>query len=105
MKKIWFWMFVFIFSGQMGWALLPPLYHTLSEYKALLEDKQLTEKLSSGEAILLIERADKSFTVTTNKHKLVVDILFDKPETIGPAKFHFIFHDPEPYRVWNPEEY
>jgi hypothetical protein len=105
MRKIWLWLLVFIFSGQAGWALLPPLYHTLSEFKALLEDKQLTEKLTSGEAIISIELTDKSFTVMTNQHKLVVDIVFDKSETIGPAKFHLVFHDPEPYRVWSPEAY
>lgn len=79
-------------------AALPPLYATLSEYKSLLRNPELAEKIGSGEPIQEIKRTDNGFLVTTNKHNLNVDIVYEPQDNPGPAKFHFIFHDAEPLR-------
>jgi hypothetical protein len=77
-------------------ALLPPLYHTLAEFKAVVEDKTLIEKLESGEAIISITRLeDGNFEVITTKHKIILDVVFEKTDLIGPGKFHLVVHDPE----------
>lgn len=79
-------------------ALLPPLYQSMEEFKALSQDKRLTEKLESGESIVSIARFDKKYTVFTNRHKIIVDVVYDKTNVKGPAKFHFVFHDPQPLK-------
>lgn len=76
-------------------SLLPPLYHTLNEFKAIVEAPELTTQLQSGEAIISIAREDnRTFVVLTNKHKLIVDVVEEPTKLIGPAKFHLVFHDP-----------
>jgi hypothetical protein len=77
-------------------ALLPPLFQSMEEFKALSLDKRLTEKLESGESVVSITRFDKKYTVITNRHKINVDVIYDKTNNNGPAKFHFVFHDPQP---------
>lgn len=78
-------------------ALLPPLYHTLAEFKAIVDDKMLLDKLESGEAIVSITRLDDgNFEVLTTKNKLSIEVVFDKTKLIGPGKFHLVIQDPQP---------
>ncbi len=92
---------IYFLAGAMTYlaplsSLLPPLYHTLAEFKSIVEAPELTKILQSGEAILSITREDNTtFVVLTNKHKLVVDIVYEPTQMIGPAKYHLKFHDPE----------
>lgn len=83
-----------LFFSAETFAALPPLYQTLNEYKTLLTSKELTEKLNSADAIVDIKRDQAGFTITTNKHILKVDVVYEKTEMIGPAHFHFNFQDP-----------
>ncbi len=81
-------------------AILPPLYGSKAEFKALIEDSRLTEKFQSGEAIVSISRAGKSFTVVTTRNKMLVDVVphiaqRERPWA-GPAEFHLEFHEPRP---------
>ena len=76
-------------------AALPPLFQSRAEFKALIEDKHLTEKLKSGEAIVSITRSEKSFTVVTTRAEMQVDVVYDKSDKKGPLKFHLVFHDPQ----------
>lgn len=97
MKKICFGLSAFLVLIQVHvQAILPPLYHTLSEFKALINDKQLTDKLQSGEAILSITLSESSFRVQTNQHNMIVDIVYEQTDRIGPAQFHLVFHEPTP---------
>lgn len=95
MKK---WLFFLIMSCQASvFAVLPPLYTTLDEFKALIESKELTEKLESGESIMAIRRNRKDgFSVITNKHVLFVDVetIPDRSGKVGPKKFVLKFHEP-----------
>ncbi len=95
MKKIV--LSVILFTAFSGFceALLPPFYTTVAEYKALLEDKQLEEKLGSGQAIMAIKRMDNGFLVYTPKYTMRVDIVYEPTQMMGPGKFHLVFHDPE----------
>ena len=77
-------------------AALPPLYESLSEYKSLLGDEELSNKLGSAEGIQDVKRTEKGFRITTKKYNLDVDIVFEPQSHPGPAKFHFVFHDPVP---------
>jgi hypothetical protein len=81
-----------------GEAILPPLYHTLAEFKAVVEAPELTQSLQSGDAILSITRNENTqFVVLSNKHKIIVDVVYEHTDKIGPAKFHLVFHTPERY--------
>jgi hypothetical protein len=74
-------------------AALPPFYQSLNEYRALLNSPELAKKLGSVESIQEIQRTDSGFIITTTKHTMDVDIIFDPQNHPGPAQFHFFFHD------------
>jgi len=78
-------------------ALLPPFYESVKEYKALLDSPELSNYISAGEAIEVIERKQNVFFIRANKKNLKVDIVYDPQNHPGPAKFHFVFHPPEEF--------
>lgn len=98
MKKLTCVLFTFlaVFQISSAWSVLPPLYTTLDQFKAVVNDEQLPKKLDSGEAILAIVRIQDGFKIVTNKHRLIVDVVPEKTDKIGPMKFHLVFHDPVP---------
>lgn len=77
-------------------AILPPLYQTASEIKSILENQQLGETLQSGESIIKIEKIDQGYELTTNKHHLKVDIIYEPSIRPGPAQFKLQFGTPIP---------
>ncbi len=82
-------------------ALLPPFFQSLKEYKALLNTPELSAALGSADIIHDIQRDDKGFLITTSKHTLRVDVVYDprgqdEPKGfVGPALFHLEFHAAE----------
>lgn len=74
-------------------ALLPPYYQSVAEIKMILEDKTLADKLGSGEQIILIKKIREGYLVLTTRQKVKVDVVFEKQEMPGPAKFHLVVHD------------
>lgn len=76
---------------MLSFGLLPPLYETLAEFKALINDERLPQALQSGEAITGIQKEDDTFTVTTNKSTLRVKVIHDPTKLMGPGKFHLEF--------------
>jgi hypothetical protein len=77
-----------LFSSSLSEALLPPLYQSIDEYKALLKNQKLIDKLDSGDAIVDIKRDPQGFTVTTLKKIIQLELIFDPVAHPGPAKFH-----------------
>lgn len=77
-----------------GYAVLPPLYESVKEFKALLNDPRLTENLTSGEPILAIEKEYTDFTVTTNEHTMKVKVVYEEMARPGPNEFHLEFSTP-----------
>lgn len=75
---------------------LPPLYQTSSEIKAILEDKQLGQKLESGEVITKIKKNEQGYVITTNQHRLQIYVSYEPPQRPGPAHFKLSFGDPSP---------
>lgn len=96
MKRISLLIVTFLLVAQfsIASAVLPPLFTNRDEFKTLINDKQFTSKLDSGDAIVAIYRTKTGFTVLTNKHKMFVDVVADKSAKAGPAQFHLVFHDP-----------
>ena len=73
-------------------ALLPPLYESLHQFQAIINDPKLTENFQSGEAILSIEQGgDGTFVVKTNQHTLDVKVESLQLSVPGPGhyKVHF----------------
>lgn len=96
MKKVIFFSILAMSFSVPAFALLPPLYESINEYKALLNDSNLTHKLVSGELISSITRTEDGFEIITNKHRLNVKVIFDPQKMPGPAKFHLEFANPTP---------
>jgi len=95
-KQLFVGLVCLVFAQSSLQALLSPLYQSSQEFKALTNDKKLLEKLEAGETVVAITRFDKKFQVLTNRKKILVDIVYDAPANINPAKFHFVIHDPQP---------
>lgn len=85
----------FIVTTQME-ALLPPLYQTSSEIKAIMADEQLGEKLQSGEVIEKIEKNDLGYLITTNKSQLQVRVAYEPTGHPGPAHYRLEFENSTP---------
>lgn len=93
MKKII--AFVILLSGTTLspiHAALPPFYQSTKELIAILENKQLEEKLSSGESIESVTRNEKGYLFVTNQHNLQVDVRYTPNVQPGPVQFDLYFH-------------
>lgn len=73
-------------------AVLPPLYSSIAEIKAILDDKRLADELTAGQAITDIKRTDTGYLVVTPKYNLQIDISYKPQKMPGPAHFEFAFH-------------
>ena len=80
------------------YAVLPPLYQSQREIKAILENKKLGEQLSSGCGVQKIQRNKKGYEITTIRHRIQVDVIYQAktPGHVGPAKFTLCFHEATP---------
>lgn len=94
MKKLALLSLLLFGSATSSHALLPPLYESIKEYKALLNDPRFVDNLTSGETILDIRREHNNFEVITNQHKLNVKIVYEPQGRPGPAQFHLEFMEP-----------
>ena len=94
MKK--FLIAVLLLAASNAQALLPPLFETLKEYRALLNSDEIEKILPSGQAIQKIDRTNEGFEIVTPKFTLEVKVVYEK-SGIGPAHFHLEFQDLKPY--------
>lgn len=94
MKKFCFCLIGCLLATSPMFALLPPLYSSLEEYRQLLNSKELITRLESGQAILSIEKVEGGFEVKTPKYSMRVDIIPLPQSHPGPAQFHLEFHQP-----------
>lgn len=98
MKKIAFTVLVCcMFFGSLS-AALPPLFQDLSELHAVLNDKLLGQRLSSGEPIKSIIHVENGYWIITNKSKLLAEIVYEPSTKPGPAKFTVKFNEVEPIK-------
>lgn len=81
------------FSASVS-AILPPLYHTSNEIKAILVNPEFGQKLHSGEMIESIQRNEDGYLVTTNQHTMQVHVKYLPSERPGPAQFDLQFDEP-----------
>lgn len=79
-----------------SFALLPPLYQSMSELQGLLEDPQLSKVINDAEPIMSIDRTENGFRITTNKHAVDVTVKTRPQRMPGPAKFQYVFGTPQP---------
>lgn len=95
MKKMMMLAAISLTFTMNAFAALPPFYESLIEISSILKDQQLAEKLSSGEPIVEIKKNDQGFLITTSQHKLQVNVVYEKQNMPGPAKFTLQFQNPE----------
>lgn len=85
--------FLSIFSSME--AVLPPLYEGAKEIRAMLKNRELDQKLESGEVITTIQKNEKGYEIITNKHRVQVDVIYQPNAHPGPARFELQFHEAE----------
>ncbi len=76
-------------------AALPPLWQSVAELKAILEDKKLGETLQSGEFITEIHHVESSWLIITNYNKLQIQVIYNEAKMPGPAQFSLEFGQAE----------
>lgn len=73
-------------------ALLPPLYESIHQFQAVINDPKLSDNFQSGEALLSIEQnGDGIFLIKTNQHTLEAKVESLPVSMPGPGhyKVHF----------------
>lgn len=96
MKKLRFTILAALMMTLQVEAILPPLYQTSSEIKAMMEDIQLGQKLQSGEVIEKIEKNEQGYLIVTNKSQLQVKVIYQPSQGPGPAHYKLYFDDSTP---------
>lgn len=86
---------IILLSSNLN-ALLPPFYESRKEYLALLNSKELEDKLGSGQMIQSISRTDNGFEIITPKYVLNVNVIYKHTRKIGPAEFQLEFNQLQP---------
>lgn len=81
--------------ANSAFALLPPLFQTASEIEGLLKSPKLGTTLNDAEVIMSITKTDDGYRITTNKHHVDVQVKTLKQDRPGPARFEYIFGDPQ----------
>lgn len=75
-------------------AALPPFAQSKREILAILNSNELAQYFNSAEAIKSIKHYESSYTVSSNKKEIVIDIIY--PESTerkaGPIEFELLFH-------------
>jgi hypothetical protein len=92
MKKLIVCLLVMLAPIHMCYAILPPLYQSVEEIKAILKDKRLSEVLSSSNTITNIIKIDNGYSIETEDSSVVVDVIYIPTKLLGPAKFKLEFH-------------
>lgn len=90
MKKGYILLAILLFYAPLR-ALLPPLWEDVDQLNMILEDRRLGEFLSSGDAILNIERKDQGWLIETNHHAVFIKVIHEKQETPGKAHYSLEF--------------
>jgi hypothetical protein len=94
MKKIMMCLsFSILFTLPLA-AILPPLYQNSKEIKSILSDPDFDKKLHSGEVLMSIQKNDQGYAITTNQHRLQIDVNYPKTGKIGPVEYTLTFHEP-----------
>lgn len=74
------------------YAVLPPLYQTAKEIDALVTSEELGRFLTSADVIMRIDKIDTGYLITTNKHRLYVDVIALPQQQPGPVRFTLHFN-------------
>lgn len=94
MKKFLCAMIMLMSFTAPSFAILPPLWQNVAELKAIFNDKQLENKLESGEVIQEIRKTDSGWTIFTNHNQLSIKVIYKKISQPGPAQFTLEFGNP-----------
>lgn len=86
------------FSTVSMEAILPPLYQTSKELRALLEPERLGKALPDGEPILEIRKNKDGFEIVTPRYHVQANVIYKQTGRPGPAQFEIQFADAEKVR-------
>lgn len=84
-----------LFSFSSLTAVLPPLYSTIDEIKAILNSAELSQHLTSADAIMAIEKNENGWTIHGFHHSVNVEVIYLKQDMPGPAKYKLVWHEME----------
>ncbi len=77
-------------------AVLPPLYQTAHEIEAIVTSPELDRYLTSADVLTSIEKVKEGYQITTNKHRLLVNVIYQPLQQPGPARFVLKFNKAQP---------
>ena len=76
-------------------ALLSPLDQSITEIERILKDPHLKRYIQTSERIDKILRREKGYLILTDRHQLIVEVIYNPENLIGPKGFTLVFHPPE----------
>lgn len=87
---------LFFLSAQPIYALLPPLYQSVTEIRSILENPELGQYLPQTQPILEIQKSRDGYLILTNQLQMQVEIQYLQQQRPGPQQFNTVFHQPIP---------
>ena len=94
MKNIIFKILFLLSISSTCLAVLPPLYQSIEERKAILSSEELPKHLGSHEVIEDIVNVSGGYIIITNYSHLKVNVVYIPTEMLGPAHFNLVFETP-----------
>ena len=74
-----------------AFAVLPPLYQSLTELKTIINDERLGQYLQSGDLITDIRKVNDGYLIETNRGQLLAKVVYQPNNMPGPARFKIEF--------------
>lgn len=85
-----------VFCSQPAFALLPPLFESIAQIKAILDAPELKIELQSGDVIESISRNESGWEIQTNKRELQIEVVSLPLKQPGPGQYEIHFQKAQP---------
>jgi hypothetical protein len=91
MRKIVAALAISLSISSISFGVLPPLYQTQHEIKAILESADFDKYLPGSEPIIDIHKNDHGYEVATLRHKVQAVVVYLPSDMPGPSHFRIEF--------------
>ncbi len=85
---------LFLLLTAPAFALLPPLYQSVTELQEIMDSDELTKYLPTSQKILSITAVGIGYILRTQEYQMLIEVQYQQQSKMGPALFELIFHEP-----------
>lgn len=80
-----------LFVTSSAFAVLPPAWQGIKELQAILQNRELSQHLDSGDYIEGINRSEQGWVLTTNHSLIEIEVKPLQQDVPGPERFELKF--------------